>query len=67
MFCIYHTLEELCALLGLAVVGVIAVFLVTRKFTDKEKLKKARQQQVHPSMPTGAFNFDDEPKEESKK
>ena len=53
--------------LGLAVVGVIAVFLVTRKFTDKEKLQKARQQQVHPSMPTGAFNFDDEPKEESKK
>ncbi len=54
-------------LLGLAVVGVIAVFLVTRKFTDKEKLQKARQQQVRPAMPSDAFNFDDEPEEESKK
>jgi hypothetical protein len=53
--------------LGLAVVGVIGVFLVTRKFTDKEKLQKARQQQVRPAMPTDAFTFDDEPKEEPKK
>ena len=47
--------------LGLAVLGVVAVFVVTRKFTDKEKLKKAREQQVSgPSMPSSAFVFDDE-------
>lgn len=46
--------------LGLAVVCVIALFLVTRKFTDKEKLQKAREQQVRPSMPSDAFDFDDE-------
>ena len=48
-------------LLGLAVVGLISLFLITRKYTDKEKLQKARAQQVHgPSMPSSAFNFDDE-------
>ena len=47
--------------LGLAVVGLIGLFLITRKFTDKEKLKKAREQQVHgPSMPSSAFEFDEE-------
>lgn len=47
--------------LGLAVAGLIGLFLVTRKYTDKEKLQKAREQQVHgPSMPSSAFNFDDE-------
>lgn len=57
-------------LLGLAVIGVIGVFLVTRKYTDKEKLKKAREQQVRPSMPSSAFTFDDEdktPKADAKK
>lgn len=54
--------------LGLAILGVIALFLVTRKFTDKEKLKKARSQQVHPAMPSDAFNFDDEePKQNAMK
>lgn len=49
--------------LGLAVVGLIGVFVITRKFTDKEKLQKAREQQVHgPSMPSSAFDFDDEKK-----
>ncbi|MBR4905950.1 MAG: hypothetical protein IKZ44_03770 [Clostridia bacterium] len=48
-------------LLGLAVVGLIGLFLVTRKYTDKEKLQKAREQQVHgPSMPSSAFDFNDE-------
>ena len=48
-------------LLGLAVVGLIGLFLVTRKYTDKEKLQKAREQQVRgPSMPSSAFDFDDE-------
>ncbi len=47
-------------LLGLAVIIVIALFLVTRKFTDKEKLQKAREQSIHPAMPSDAFNFDDE-------
>ncbi len=55
-------------LLGLAVVGVIALFLVIRKFTDKEKLQKAREQQVHPSMPSDAFDFDnEEPKQNAVK
>lgn len=49
-------------LLGLAAAGLIVLFLMTRKFTDKEKLKKAREQQyTGPSMPSSAFNFDDEP------
>ena len=54
-------------LLGLAVLGLAGLFLITRKYTDKEKLQKARQQQVRPAMPSDAFNFDDEPKEEPKK
>ena len=57
-------------LLGLAIVGLIGLFLVTRKYTDKEKLKKAREQQVRgPSMPSGAFEFEDEEKnpDQSKK
>lgn len=49
-------------LLGLVLVGLIALFLITRKYTDKEKMQKAREQQVSgPSMPSSAFNFDDEP------
>ena len=48
--------------MGLAVVGVVCIFLLIRKFTDKEKLAKARAQQVNPSMPSSAFNFDDEDK-----
>ena len=57
-------------LLGLAVVGLIGLFVITRKYTDKEKLQKAREQQVHgPSMPSSAFVFDDEEKkpDQSKK
>lgn len=53
--------------LGLAVLGVVALFVISSKFTDKEKLKKAREQQVRPSMPSDAFNFDDEPKQNSMK
>ena len=55
-------------LIGLAVLGVVGVFLVTRKFTDKEKLRKAREQQVSgPSMPSSAFVFDDEKESSDKK
>ena len=54
--------------LGLAVVGLIGLFVITRKFTDKEKLQKAREQQVHgPSMPSSAFDFDDEKKSDPAK
>ena len=55
--------------LGLAVVGLIALFLCTRKFTDKEKLQKAREQQGSgSSMPSSAFVFDEEePKANSQK
>jgi hypothetical protein len=54
--------------IGLAVVGVVLLFVVTRIFTDKEKMEKARAQQVSgPSMPSSAFNFDEsEEKDDSK-
>lgn len=54
--------------IGLAVVGVVLLFVVTRIFTDKEKMEKARTQQVSgPSMPSSAFNFDEsEEKDDSK-
>ena len=49
--------------LGLAAVGLVGLFLVTRKYTDKEKVQKAREQQVHgPSMPSSAFDFDEDEK-----
>ena len=49
--------------LGLAAVGLVGLFLVTRKYTDKEKVQKAREQQVHgPSMPSSAFEFDEDEK-----
>ena len=55
-------------LLGLAAAGLMTLFFITRKFTDKEKLKKAREQQVSgPSMPKGAFVFDEEDKTDSPK
>ncbi len=47
--------------LGLAIGGVVVIFILTRKYTDKEKVKTARTQQVSPRMPSDAFNFDDEP------
>lgn len=48
-------------LLGLAAAGLMTLFFITRKYTDKEKLKKAREQQVSgPSMPSSAFVFDEE-------
>ena len=48
--------------MGLAVLCVVVIFIIINKFTDKEKLAKARAQQVNPSMPSAAFNFDDEDK-----
>lgn len=47
-------------LMGLAVVGVVGVFVLIRKFTDKEKEQKARTYAAGNTMPSSAFNFDDE-------
>ena len=46
--------------LGLAVIAVVGLFLVSRKYTDKEKLAKARAQQTGQSMPSSAFDFSDD-------
>ncbi len=48
--------------MGLAVLCVVAIFVLINKFTDKEKLAKARAQQTGASMPSGAFRFDEEDK-----
>lgn len=50
--------------LGLAVVGLVTLFVLTSRFTDKEKLRKARAQQsgASASMPKGAFSFDEDEK-----
>ncbi len=48
--------------MGLAVLGVVAVFIILRKFTDKEKEAKARAQATGQSMPSSAFNFDEDGK-----
>ncbi len=48
--------------MGLAVVGVVSIFLIIRKFTDKEKEQKTRAQQTGQSMPSSAFNFDEDDK-----
>jgi len=51
--------------IGLVVVGLALVFVLTSKFTDKEKVAKARSSYASggTSMPSSAFNFDDEKKE----
>ena len=51
-------------LMGLAVVGVVGVFVLIRKFTDKEKEQKARTYAAGNTMPSSAFNFDDEEKKQ---
>ena len=48
--------------MGLAVVGVVALFVIIRKFTDKEKEAKARTYAAQPAMPSSAFNFDEDEK-----
>ena len=48
--------------MGLSVLGVVAVFVITNRFTDKEKLAKARAQATGQSMPSSAFNFDESDK-----
>ena len=50
--------------LGLAVVSVVALFVITRKFTDKEKLAKSRTQAAGQSMPSSAFDFEEEKTEQ---
>ena len=47
--------------MGLALVGVVAIFVLIHKFTDKEKLAKAKaRSSAGPAMPSSAFNFDEE-------
>lgn len=48
--------------MGLAVVGVVAIFVIIRKFTDKEKEAKTKAQATGQSMPSSAFNFDEDDK-----
>jgi hypothetical protein len=52
--------------IGLAIGGVVLLFVLTAKFTDKEKAAKARSAYSAAggaSMPSSAFNFDDDKKE----
>lgn len=51
--------------IGLAITGIVLLFVCTAKFTDKEKAAKARASYSSggPSMPSSAFNFDDDKKE----
>ena len=48
--------------MGLAVLGVVGLFVIIRKFTDKEKEAKARTYAAQPAMPKSAFSFDEEEK-----
>lgn len=48
--------------MGLAVLSVVAIFVILRKFTDKEKEAKARTYAQQNTMPSSAFNFDDDEK-----
>ena len=48
--------------MGLAIVGVVSLFVIIRKNTDKEKEAKNRAQSSGQAMPSSAFNFDDEEK-----
>lgn len=50
--------------MGLAIVGIVSLFVIIRKFTDKEKEAKARSVTRGTSMPSSAFDFDDEDKKE---
>ena len=50
--------------IGLAIIGIALTFVITAKFTDKEKAAKARSSYGGSTgMPSSAFNFDDEDKE----
>lgn len=51
--------------IGLAIAGIVLLFVLTAKFTDKEKAAKARStySAAGSSMPSSAFNFDDNKKE----
>ena len=63
----FSPMLEAAAILCL-IVGVVLIFVVTRKYTDKEKLQKARSQaQGYQSMPSSAFDFDADAKEEPDK
>lgn len=47
--------------MGLSILGIVALFIIIRKFTDKEKQKKTVAQANGSSMPSSAFDFDNEP------
>ena len=48
--------------MGLTIVLIVVLFIVIRKFTDKEKAEKARTYASGNAMPSGAFNFDEDKK-----
>lgn len=47
--------------MGIAIGLVILLFVIMNKFTDKEKVAKAKAAQNGTSLPKSAFVFDDEP------
>lgn len=48
--------------MGVAVVAIVALFIIIKKFTDKEKQAKAKAVASGSTMPSDAFNFDDDDK-----
>lgn len=47
--------------MGLALISLVGVFVITRKFTDKEKRQKAQTYNTGAKgMPRSAFNFEDD-------
>ncbi len=48
--------------MGLSAVGVVSIFFIIKKYTDKEKLAKAKAQATGQTMPSSAFNFDEDDK-----
>lgn len=47
-------------LMGFAVIAIVFLFILIRKYTDKDKQAKSRAQAEGRSMPSSAFNFDEE-------
>lgn len=50
--------------MGLTIVLIVLLFVVIRKFTDKEKEAKARTYTAGNAMPSSAFHFDEDEKTE---
>lgn len=47
-------------MMGIAVIAIVFLFILIRKYTDKEKQEKSRAQAEGRAMPSSAFNFDEE-------